>query len=159
MSKVHAILAVERPQDEVRQLLLVSPETLPVVWDLARPMFAADQEHWEEFATLESIYSDLALGRFQLWLMNSEDEFLLAMLTEIIVYPPTKVMRILWMGGEELGVAIDQFLDFMELWAYRQGISTIYVMGRKGWVRLLRSRGYAQTQWIVSKDISSLREH
>lgn len=152
-------LVVETPHRELRQLLLVSPKTLPVVWNQARSMLVAGREHWEAFATLESLYSDLANGKFQLWLMNSDDEFLLAMLTEILVYPTTKVMRILWMGGEELQVAIDQFFDFLELWAWRQGINSIDVVGRKAWVRLLRSRGYAQTRYIVSKDISHLREH
>ena len=144
---------------EERQLLLVSPSQLPLAWPHAVPLLEEGKEYWQDFATLDSLYQDLSASKLQLWMMNCDTEFILAMLTEIGIYPTTKIMRILWIGGSEVNGAIDQFLDFAELWAHRQGVSRLQVIGRKGWVRKLKGRGYKQTQWIVSKDITGIKEH
>lgn len=152
-------LEVQENLSNEHQLLLVGPEHLPLVWPHVIPLLLGGKEHWEEFATMESIYADLSARRRQLWVVNCEGEFILALLTEIVVYPTTKVMNILWIGGSNLDTIIYLFLDFIELWGMRQGISSIQVFGRKGWVRRLKGRGYSQERWVVSKDLTGIKEH
>lgn len=145
--------------DTEHQLLLVAPSQLPLVWDHATLLLLRGREHWEKFATLESIYEDLSSGRRQLWMVNSEDEFLMALLSEIVDYPTTKVLNILWVGGSGLEIVLYLFLDFIELWGVRQGAGRCQVFGRKGWVRKLKGRGYTQDRWVISKDLTNIKEH
>lgn len=145
--------------DPEHQLLLVGEEYLPLVWPHVIPLLSQGKEHWESFATMESLYLDVSSGTRQLWTMNYEGEFVMALFTEIVSYPTTRVLNILWLGGSGLEVALYLFLDFIELWAIRQGVSSVQVFGRKGWVRKLKRRGYEQTKWVVSKDLTNIKEH
>ena len=94
----------------------------------------------------------------QLWLMNDDEDFLMAMVTEIKMYDKVKSCHILCIGGEDLYRTLG-FLDYLELWARRQNCSEIVVTGRKGWKPVLRKYGYQEKTVTVIKDISHIREH
>ena len=150
------------PMDDLSpkyQLLLISPSQLPLAWKHAVPLLLEGKKHWEDYATLESIHDEVMSGKLHLWMMNDSGAFILAMLTEFAVYPTKRVLRVLWICGEALGDGIGLFLDFVERWAARQGITSIQVIGRKGWVRKLKRYGYVQTQWVVNKNLSGIKEH
>ncbi len=154
------IHSIEVPNSEkVRQLLFVDPELLDHVWSDAVLLLEAGKKYWEEFATLESIYGALKNRTMQLWLVNDENEFLLGILTELIVHPTISEMRIVWIGGTDLDCAAELFLDYMELWAYKQGAFRVRVTGRKAWIRKLLPYGYSVESYTVTKDISHMREH
>ena len=142
-----------------RQLLWVQADILDTVWWGAVPLLLEGKKYWEEFMTLESIYNSIKSGDLQLWLMNDEDEFLLAMLTQLIRYPKILDLRLVWIGGEDLASGIELFFDYIELWGHRQGASRVTVSGRKGWIRRLLKSGYKLESYTVCKDISEIKEH
>ena len=113
----------------VRQLLRVTPELLPSVWPLK-----------------------------QLWLMNDEDEFLLAALTELTLFPKRKILNILWIGGEDLKDGV-KLLDCVEMWARKQGATKVVCQGRIGFERVLKAYGYRKRAIMLDKDISEMKEH
>ena len=143
----------------LRQLLLVSPDMLHTVWPATIPLLMEGKKYWEDYSTIESIYAAVNEGKTQLWLMNDDEEFMLAMITEILKWPNHLELKIMWIGGRELNSAIQQFLDYMELWAARQGISKVKLSGRKAWTRKLLPFGYRVTEYVMEKDISGIKEH
>ena len=146
-------------EEDPPMVVLVGQENLERFWPQVVPLLIKTQEVWEDFMTLESIKNNLIAGTSQLWCMGWREEgIVLAALTEIEQYPKQRVLRFWWMGGENFSIAI-KFHEYMELLARREGITRIEVRGRKGWVRKLRSIGYEQDVYLVSKDVSGLREH
>ena len=158
MKDYHSVEVTDESQP-VRQLLLVPPDLLDHVWPHVQPLLMEGKKYWEEWATIESIYKGIAEGRMQLWLMNDDEEFMLAMLSEILESPVRKTLQITWLGGQDLGKAQELFLDYVELWASREGVSRVSLHGRKGLVRKLSPHGYELKRYVISKDISGIREH
>ena len=144
---------------DLRQMLMVGPELLNDVWPAAVPLLLAGKKYWEDWATIDSIYNSIRSDTMQLWLMNDDEEFILAMLTNITNNAVYKTIWILWVGGKELNIALERFFDYFELWASRLGVSRVKMSGRLGWARKLLPHGYELTQYVVEKDISGIREH
>lgn len=143
---------------EVRQLLLVAPELLPQVWPQVKPLFLQSEDAWSECYTIESFPILFQRGRLQLWTMNNEDEFLLAMVTELLTFPKIKVLNMLLIVGDELQNGM-MLLDCVEMWARKQGAMRSNVIGREGLLRVLGPYGYRKQAVALSKDISWMREH
>lgn len=153
-------LIEENPFKPLRQLLVVESAMLPDTWPAALPLLEEGKAYWENWTTLEIIYERLTAGTLQLWLMNDEDEFLLAMLTEIQLHPNYKSFNIKWMGGCDLDSALENCFDeFVNLWASREGCSRVRLEGRKGWTRKLLPLGFKVKSYVMERDISEIKEH
>lgn len=146
------------PLEGVRQLLLVTPELLSQVWPQVEPLFLQNKRAWEEYYTIESFPFLFQKGRLQLWTMNDEDEFLLALVTEVVAFPKMKVLNILLVVGNELGDGL-VFLDCVEMWARKLGAMKSNIIGREGFLRVLGPHGYEKQAVALSKDISWMVEH
>ena len=144
--------------NEVRQLLLVSPALLPQVWPQVKPLFLQNESIWEEYYTIESFPILFQRGRLQLWTMNDEDEFFLAGVTELLIFPKTKVLNIVLIMGSGMKDSLE-FLDCTEMWARKQGAMKSNIVGREGFLRVLKPYGYRKRAVALSKDISWMREH
>jgi len=140
-----------------RQLLLVTPALLPQVWPQVEHLFLENANLWDEYYTIKSFPQMFHAERMQLWTMNDADEFLLVMVTEIIAYPKMKVMNVLYMMGEELLDGL-KFIEYLERWAWKQGVRKSHAVGRKGFQRLLKPLGYKKHAVAFAKDIIEIRE-
>ena len=143
---------------ELRQLLLVSPALLPQVWPQVKPLFLQNERVWGEYYTIEAFPISFQQGTLQLWTINDEDEFFLAIVTELLIFPKMKVLNILLSVGDELKNSL-VFLDCIEMWARKQGALKSNVVGREGFLRVLKPYGYRKRAVALSKDISWMREH
>jgi len=144
--------------DKVRQLLLVTPDLLPQVWPQVEHLFLENASIWDDYYTLDSFPPLFYEGTLQLWTMNDEEEFLLVMVTEIRTFPKVKVLNLLILVGREFKDALS-FLDYVELWANKQGAIKSAGVGRKGILRILKSCGYKEHKVTFEKDISGIVEH
>jgi len=144
--------------EEVRQLLLVSPELLPQVWPQVEPLFLQHEDIWGEYYTIESFPFLFQRGILQLWTVNDEEEFFLAWVTSLRTFPKTKVLEILLIVGDRMKDNL-AFLDCTEMWARKQGVMTSNIVGREGFLRVLKPYGYRKRAVALSKDISWMREH
>ena len=80
-------------------------------------------------------------GHMQLWLGVKG-----CAVTEIIVYPNKKVLHVFLAGGDQ-GHGIEQITDMHDdavEWGKAQGCDGMTVAGRKGWKKVLESRGWKQ---------------
>ena len=144
--------------DKVRQLLLVTPDLLPQVWPQVEHLFLENASAWDTYYTLDSFPPLFHEGTLQLWTMNDEDEFLLVLVTELRIFPKNMVMNMLFLLGSSFKDAIT-FLDYVENWAYKQGVTKSTILGRKGLLRLLAPNGYRQEAVALSKNLFGIVEH
>ena len=141
-----------------RQLLLVLPELLPEVWPAVEHLFLENPQVWDEYYTLESIQYWLVQNAMQLWTLSNDTEYLLALISELKEYPKATVLSLPIIVGQEL---CDNFelLDCIEMWAWKQGATKSFILGRKGFLRALEPYGYEQKVVALSKNISHMVEH
>src|SRR6266566_973102 len=104
---------------------------------------AAALEHAPGTHTLDDIREGVKTGAFQLWPGCDS-----AILTQVHVYPRSKVLCIFLAGGhlDELRGMLPHVLA----WASGLGCQSAFIAGRSGWARtFLRSEGWRQTQVIL----------
>ena len=74
--------------------------------------------------------------------------------TEIIVYPNKKVLHVFLAGGDK-GYGIKQITDMHDdamAWGKQQGCDGMTVAGRKGWKKVLQSKGWSEQFTTLLKE-------
>ena len=140
------------------QLTLVNESTLEIFWPWTAQHLLKGAKYWNDYMTLDNIKESIMKGHMQLWIGSDEGGPLISLVTEINVYPTIRVLRLLFIGGSNFSYT-KGFLEFIELWASRQGITRVELLGRIGWARILYHEGYEYHSTLISKDISDLKEH
>ena len=106
-----------------------------------KPWIEAALGHSGDTHTFEDIEAGIMTGRFQLWPGKTG-----CMVTEILVYPQRKVLNIFLAGGN-----LEQLFDMtndMRRWAIAQDCDGAMLTGRKGWTRVLKSKGWSE-KWTT----------
>lgn len=143
----------------MRELLLVTPELLPYVWNHVEDMVLEEKKHWEEDFDLEDIYEWLKAGKLFMWCTNDEREFTSIIIGCFCELPKSKTFNILYSNINDLDDIIS-LLDCIEVWAKQVGANEVTVLARRaGWSRKLHNRGYSVTYHTVAKNVSTLGEH
>lgn len=94
----------------------------------------------------EDIVESIVTGRMQFWPADKG-----CAVTEIIVYPRKKVFHIFLAGGE-----MDQIVDMNDsalAFAKAAGCTSMTISGRKGWAKVLKSKGWSEAFTTLSMEI------
>ena len=97
----------------------------------------------------KDIVDGIISGNMQLWLGANG-----CAVTEIVVYPNKKVLHVFLAGGDQ-GQGIEQITDMhddaMEF-GKQQGCIGMTVTGRRGWKKVLQSRGWSEQFTTLLKE-------
>ena len=88
-------------------------------------------------------------GKMQLWLGANG-----CAVTEIVVYPNKKVLHVFLAGGDQ-GQGIEQITDMHDdamAFGKQQGCDGMTVTGRRGWKKVLQSRGWTEQFTTLLKE-------
>ena len=107
--------------------------------------------------TEEYLITEVMAGRRQLWVVYDEDKpnvALLVVITEIKTYTPTsiKFVEMFGVGGERVREALP-LIEHIEAWAEERGAQHALLVGRFGWIPLLKDRGYSKKAVILKKPL------
>lgn len=138
------------------ELQPVPPQHLSALWPHVYPFLEKGREYLEDYLELEQLYPLVYEGTFDLWIGTHFSQLEIVGLSQFLIYPKIKTLRILWVAGEGIRNFIP-FLDFVELLASRSGCSKVEILGRQGWARLLPD--YRPTAILLEKDIEMVTEH
>lgn len=97
--------------------------------------------------TLDDYRDRVLTGDMQLWVDEGY-----AAVTEVLNYPRSRVVLVHLAGGE-----LDPLIEAdgeLEKFARIVGATGIEIIGRRGWVRALRDRGYKEAAVHVFKEVS-----
>jgi len=99
--------------------------------------------------SFKDIVDGVLSGHMQLWLGANG-----CAVTEIVVYPNKKVLHVFLAGGDQ-GQGIEQITDMHDdavLWGKQQGCVGMTVTGRRGWKKVLQSRGWTEQFTTLLKE-------
>ena len=112
--------------------------------------------------TLGQINADSVLERIkaqdmQLWVI-AESAILGAMVTEILIYPNRKILRVVTLGGEGWDNWGSEIVETLDSYAKYVGATGIEFVGRKGWIKKLAQHGYSTRCAYFQKELENVRK-
>ena len=124
----------------------IAPEDLPAVWPQVSHLVQQALEYDPDNTSIETVTQRLLDGRYLLILMLDDLKLLAALTVELVTTNKgLKTCNIVTAGGIQADQWTDPFLDELELLAKEQGAAKLTLMGRPGWARRLRGRGFKTT--------------
>ena len=97
----------------------------------------------------KDIVDGVLSGHMQLWLGVKG-----CAVTEIVVYPNKKVLHVFLAGGDK-GHGIKQITDMHDdavTWGKAQGCDGMTIAGRRGWKKVLESKGWSEQNTTLLKE-------
>lgn len=124
------------------KLYTVPTQLVPELWPEASALLKRALKH-HPFVDEESLLMILLAGRASLIVAVEDDRLISAAIMERFEYPKTIVGNVLALAGEKGTYEhMDQIMDFLEKWCREKGCEKITELGRPGWSRLAKRRGY-----------------
>lgn len=124
-------------------ILPVDADDLDFYWGYVSEFLSSALEHTDGEISLKDIRTDIANRERQLWIIKHDDCYIAAIVTQIYSYPSTgmKIGEITVAGGRDHNLW-DHFTDVVGEWFKGQGCRFIDIVGRPGWQRLYKDRGF-----------------
>ena len=136
------------------KVVLIQPGDLEVVWDEVVPLIEAALKHSEGEVIPEDLIKPIKIGKMQLWVALS-DGVIAAMITEIVVYPRKRVLRVITIAGKD-GYGMSRwygFLPLVEGFALNNNCSSLEAWTRKGMAKKLTD--WEHKYMVITKDLKS----
>ena len=124
---------------------------IDLVWPVVLPMLQRAIDLNDGDFDGNHVFERLMEDTMQLFIGYNTDDIIYAAVTELIPYQHNKALRIILMGGKQINSWVDT--KIFEKFGKLEGCNRIEIVGRKGWVKKLMSRGYKQTHYIVTKEL------
>lgn len=119
-------------------------------WPLVAPLLDRVADHKVH---VDDMYSFVTDGSWILWVCQipDTDEITSVIITEFIEYPQVTNLRVIFLSGddEDWAYGMSVFEDFARI----NQCHDVEVLGRKGWERVLKSRGFKLNHITLSKEI------
>lgn len=121
------------------------------VWPWLEPAVEMGGGCW----TAGTLKTALLSGQAQLWVVADMEhqQPLMAVVTELRVFPQKKVCNIWLVGGSELELSLS-VLEEIELWAKQQHADRIETTCRPGAAKKLKTLGYLNRYEVVTKELT-----
>lgn len=126
------------------KIAIVSDKEMLAVIPLAMPMLRKGFKLCDGRHTQESITELLISRKGQLWVAIEDGKIIMALISEIRVYPENKTLAILLCGGVKMNLWLDDLIAKLKDVSRRHGIQKIETIGRPGWIRALRPHGFIE---------------
>ena len=136
------------------KVVLIQPGDLELVWDEVVPLIEAALKHSEGEIIPEDLVKPIKIGKMQLWVALS-DGVIAAMITEIVVYPRKRVLRVITIAGKD-GHGMSKwygFLPLVEGFALSNNCSSLEAWTRKGMAKKLTD--WEHKYMVITKDLKS----
>ena len=136
------------------KVVLIQPDDVDMVWGDVTPLIDAALKHSEGEIISEDLLRPLKKGKMQLWVALS-DGVIAAMITEIIVHPRKRVLRVITIAGKD-GQGMSKwygFLPLVEGFALSNNCSSLEAWTRKGMAKKLTD--WEHKYMVITKDLKT----
>jgi len=127
-------------------------EAIDSVWDEASPLLQKAIDHSFGEVSIQDVYKNLTEGQSKLIIITDE-RLIAAAVIEPVDYPQIRTARISFLGGERMGDWIPAIIEFITIWSEESGMDGIEVIGREGWVKMLKPLGFKKAYTHIIKEI------
>ena len=131
-------------------IIIVHPDLIDSIWPNVEPHLERIGPHSEGELTPEDFRTHLESAEMQLWLAIHDKVVLAAMITQIIVYPRKRTVRIIAIGGDDMKRWL-HYLPLVEDWGFEMGCTYLELWGRKGWKKVLSD--WKSSYIVLTKEI------
>lgn len=128
------------------KLIQVPKHCIDDVWPRVRKWLVAALDKGDRWWDEETLRHDVEHDpRAQLWLCHTDDGIQAAAVTLLEDKPNgERVAHFPAMGGERLKEWVHPIMDELEEWCRDQGATSMHIIGRKGWRKIMTRRGYVE---------------
>lgn len=127
------------------------------VWEDCEPYIEMGNGKSRDEMSVMDIYKRLSEARMQLWLVFNENREIISVLTtEIIDYPRKTVCRIVTLGGKDLDIWVQDWLETIEAWALENDCVAMETVCRKGFIKKLEKFGYENAYTVLVKELTTI---
>ena len=116
-------------------------------WARCEPWLAAALAHAGGTHTPMDVRRMVARGEAQLWPGRA------AAMVTALEDDPCERRLLIWLAGGALEELRDRLLPAAEDWARARGCRRMLVIGRPGWERALKPKGYAPLARLIAKEL------
>jgi hypothetical protein len=135
----------------------IPSERINEVWEECEPYIEMGNGKSRDEMSVMDIYERLSEARMQLWLIfNDKKEIVSVLTTEIIEYPQKTMCRIVTLGGKDLDIWVEEWLDTIEAWALEKGCVAMETVCRKGFIKKLERFGYENAYTVLVKELRTV---
>ena len=137
------------------KVVLIQPDDLDVVWDEVVPLIEAALKYSEGEVIPEDLVKPIKIGKMQLWIAMFKGSVIAAMITEIVVYPRKRTLRVITIAGKD-GHGMSKwygFLPLVEGFALSNNCSSLEAWTRKGMSKKLTD--WEHKYMVITKDLKS----
>jgi hypothetical protein len=136
------------------EIAAIKPSLIPLVWDVVTPYLVAPIGHSNGELSLDNMYERMIKGELLL-LTIAENKNIMAVVTlEKREFATGKnILNVTTAGGSDAHLWIEQLDEVLNNLAKDYDCQEIYIVGRDGWVRLLKDIGYGKIHTVVSKKV------
>ena len=142
---------------EVKEKFTVSAikkELIQLVWPVVEGFLQQAVDHSNGEMCIEDVFKRLIKGNMLLVTISVESDIVAAIAIEQRNFGSGKrVLNLTLLGGSEMEHWMDEFSDIADKLAKDYKCDEIYIVGRKGWVRALRSYGFETVHTVVSRKV------
>jgi hypothetical protein len=116
-------------------------------WARVAPWLEAALDHAGRTHSLADVEAAIRRGEARLW------AGLRSALVAAVESDPGERRLLIWLAGGAREELETDTLPLVEAWGRERGCRRVLVIGRAGWERTLKSKGYAPLARIVAKDL------
>ena len=133
------------------KVFIVGTEDIPVIWENLLPIIELSQDDDRELSP-DDFFEALMNEEMHLWIALDGKELLACMISQFATYPQKRVLRIIFIGGEERDKWLGS-LWMVEDFALTNGCTHLEVWGRKAWLKILKD--WKCKYHILTKDLTA----
>jgi hypothetical protein len=121
--------------------------SLAAEWPRCSAWLDAALAHAGRTHGLEDVRRMIEAGEAQLWAVGG------AAMVTLVEDDPRERRLLIWLAGGGLAELAEVLLPQAERWAKAQGCRRLLVIGRAGWERALKPKGYAPLARLIAKEL------
>ncbi|WP_372785017.1 hypothetical protein [Phenylobacterium sp.] len=121
--------------------------SLDTDWARCAPWLDAALAHAGRTHSLEDVKAAVDRGEARFWPGAA------SALVAAVEQDPAERRLLIWLAGGARDELEDGLLPLAEAWGRESGCRRALVIGRDGWARTLRTKGYAPLARIIAKDL------
>lgn len=132
----------------------VNPKMVGAIWPMVQGLIEQALKYSNKEMTLDSVFKKIEDSEMALIVVLENSKVMAALTVENNNFPSgKKVLNITTAGGADMHMWLDQALEVCEGIAAQHGCDEIYVIGRSGWSKALKSKGFETIHTVMSKKV------
>jgi hypothetical protein len=134
-------------------IALISKSEVDEAWRDAAHLVRLSQKRVESYTGMADIYEQLLVGGMDMWTISVEDKLKAAAITATVKHPRKRVLKVVHIGGFDMGLWIDEFIAALREVAHQLECSAIHADCRSGWAKVLPQRGFKEVTRVYGLEI------